>query len=78
MANFRERTSTFRPKRVGLVGFDDVTALHLVAPADALTAAALDDGYGHAIACYEVWNIGVASDRFRTETGLSLQANGQH
>lgn len=63
-----------RPKRIGLIGFDDVTALHLIAPSDAFSAAALDDGYGGQIPCYEVCTIGVTSDRVRTENGLALEA----
>jgi len=66
--------SIFRPIRVGLVGFDEVTALHLVGPADAFVAAALDDGYGNRIPCYEVQTLGVFSDRFRAEDGLMLEA----
>ena len=63
-----------RPKRIGLIGYDDVTALHLIASSDTFAAAALDDGYGNRIACYEVCTIGVVSDRFRTESGLVLEA----
>jgi transcriptional regulator GlxA family with amidase domain len=72
--NPSERTSTFRPIRIGLVGFDEVTALHLVGPADAFVAAALDDGYGNRIPCYEVHMIGVFSNRFRAEGGLVFEA----
>jgi transcriptional regulator GlxA family with amidase domain len=69
-----DRASIFRPIRVGLVGFDDVTALHLVGPADTFVAAALDDGYGNRIPCYTVHTIGVFSDRFRAEDGLMFEA----
>jgi len=69
-----DRASIFRPKRIGLVGFDEVTALHLVGAADAFVAAALDDGYGNCIPCYEVHTIGVLSDRFRAEDGLMFEA----
>jgi len=69
-----DRASIFRPIRVGLVGFDEVTALHLVGPADAFVGAALDDGYGNRIPCYEVHTIGVFSDRFRAEDGLMFEA----
>jgi transcriptional regulator GlxA family with amidase domain len=62
------------PKRIALVGFDGVTALHLVAPAEAFCAAALDDGYGGRIPCYEVCTLGVGSERFRTESGLQFTA----
>ncbi len=66
--------SAFRPKRIGLVGFDEVTALHLVGPADSFIAAALDDGYGNRIPCYEVHTLGVFSRRFRAEDGLTFEA----
>jgi transcriptional regulator GlxA family with amidase domain len=72
--NPRDPASALRPKRIGLIGFDNVTALHLIAPSDAFTAAALDDGYGNRIPCYEICTVGVFSDRFRTEGGLSLTA----
>ena len=74
MANGRDPLIAFRPKSVGIVGFEQVTALHLIAPTDAFAAAALDDGYGNRIPCYEIHTIGVTSDRFCTETGLLFQA----
>ena len=74
MTTLRDPGSTFRPKRIGLIGFDQVTALHLVGPADTFIAAALDDGYGGRIPCYEVQTIGVFSDRFRAEDGLMFEA----
>jgi transcriptional regulator GlxA family with amidase domain len=69
-----DRASIFQPIRVGLVGFDEVTALHLVGQADTFVAAVLDDGYGGRIPCYEVHTIGVFSDRFRAEGGLMFEA----
>ena len=74
MKSLSGRASIFRPIRIGLVGFDEVTALHLVGPADAFVAAALDDGYGNRIPCYEVHTIGVFSHRFRAEGGLMFEA----
>lgn len=62
------------PKRVGIIGFDRVTALHLVGPADVFSAAALDDGYGGRIPCYEVCTIGT-TERFRGESGLTFTAD---
>ncbi len=59
------------PKRVGIIGFDQVTALHLVGPADAFSTAALDDGYGGRIPCYDVCTIGTTS-QFRSEFGLTI------
>jgi len=74
MINGRDPVLAFRPKSVGLIGFEQVTASHFVAPADAFATAALDDGYGNRIPCYEVHTIGAVSDRFRTETGFLFQA----
>ncbi len=62
------------PKRIGLIGFDRVTALHLVGPAEAFCAATLDDGYGGRIPCYEVCTIGVPSEHFCAESGVEFQA----
>lgn len=61
------------PKRIGLVGFDNVTASHLAGPADAFAAAALDDGYGNSILCYEVWTVGLTAASFKTESGSILK-----
>ncbi len=61
------------PKRIGLIGFEQVTALHLVGPADAFSAATLDNGYGDRMACYEVWTLGLR-ERFQAESGLSFTA----
>jgi hypothetical protein len=59
-------------KRIGLAGFDRMTGLHLVGPAEAFSAAALDNGYGGRIPCYEVSIIGVNSDRFQAESGVTF------
>ncbi len=74
MTKLRDAASVFRPQRVGIVGFDQVTALHLVGLADSFAAAALDNGYGNRIPCYEVHIMGAFSDRFRTEAGLLFEA----
>jgi transcriptional regulator GlxA family with amidase domain len=70
MNNYPGPASIFRPIRVGVVGFDEVTALHLIGPAQAFAAATLDDGYGGRVPCYQVQTIGVFSDRFGAEDGL--------
>lgn len=62
--------SAFTPIRVGVVGFDEVTAFHFIGSAQAFAAAKLDDGYGGLVPCYEVRTIGVCSDRFEAEGGL--------
>ena len=62
-----------RPKSVGLIGFDQVTASHLTGPADALAAAALDDGFGGRISCYKIWMIGLTIKPFISEAGIVFQ-----
>lgn len=58
------------PRRIGLIGFAGVNGLHLMGAAELFTAAALDDGYGGRISCYEVLILGLKSAPFRTESGL--------
>jgi transcriptional regulator GlxA family with amidase domain len=58
------------PKRIGFLGFEGVTASHVVGPADTFAAAALDDGYGNRIPCYQICNIGLTRESFRTESGF--------
>jgi transcriptional regulator GlxA family with amidase domain len=58
------------PKRIGFLGFDGVTASHLVAPADTFAAAALDGGYGNRISCYQICTIGLTPGPFRAESGV--------
>jgi transcriptional regulator GlxA family with amidase domain len=62
------------PKRIGLLGFDGVTASHLTGAADAFAAAALSDGFGSCIPCYEVWTIGLTAERFQAESGMIFHA----
>ena len=57
-------------KRIGVLGFDGVTAAYLVAPGDIFAAATLDSGYGNRIPCYQTYTIGLTSDMFRAESGM--------
>jgi putative intracellular protease/amidase len=63
------------PRRIGFLGFDGVTACHLVGPADTLAAAALDDGFGNRIPCYQICTIGLSSEKFRAESGVIFKAH---
>src|SRR5919204_295246 len=58
------------PKRIGFLGFEGAAALNLVGPADAFSTAALDDGYGNRISCYEICTIGLSSEPFQAESGM--------
>ncbi len=60
------------PKRIGILGFDGVTAIHIAGAADAFGAAALDDGFGGRLAGYDVQTVGISSEPFRTESGMLI------
>jgi transcriptional regulator GlxA family with amidase domain len=64
----------FRPKRIGLIGFDQVTAAHLIGSANAFATAGLNDGFGGRIPCYELHILGVVSRQFDTECGRRWRA----
>jgi transcriptional regulator GlxA family with amidase domain len=58
------------PKRIGFLGFERFTTMHLAGPADAFAAAALEDGFSGQIPCYEVCLIGLKDGPFRSESGM--------
>ena len=60
------------PKRIGFIGFDGITALHISGPADVFAATTLDNGYGGYVRCYEVVIIGLTSAPFQSESGLRV------
>jgi transcriptional regulator GlxA family with amidase domain len=60
------------PKRIGFLGFDGITASHLVGPADTFAAATLDGGYGNHISCYQISVIGLTPAPFCAESGVIL------
>ena len=62
-----------RPKSIGLIGFDQVTASHLTGPADTLAVAALEDGFGGGVSCYRTWTIGLTSTAFTCDAGMVFQ-----
>jgi len=61
------------PKRIGFLGFDGVTSLHFVGPADTFASAALDGGYGSRIPCYQICTIGLTPEPFRAESGIIFE-----
>ncbi len=60
------------PKRIGFLGFAGVAASELTRAADIFAAAALDGGYGNRISCYQISMIGVTSECFRAESGITF------
>jgi transcriptional regulator GlxA family with amidase domain len=59
-------------KRIGFLGFEGVTASHLVTPAEIFSIASLDGGYGNPIRCYQTYMVGLTSESFRTDSGMTL------
>jgi transcriptional regulator GlxA family with amidase domain len=59
-------------KRVGIIGFDGVTALDIVGPLEAFAAATCATGKNTG-PCYEVITIGLTEADFLTESGLALR-----
>lgn len=57
-------------RRIGIIGFDRVTALDLVGPSDAFAAAFADDAnHGHQ-PCYEIVILGLLRRSFVAESGI--------
>jgi transcriptional regulator GlxA family with amidase domain len=59
-------------KRIGVVGFDRVTALDLVGPLEAFAAAATTEGNGNRQCCYEVVVLGLTGRSFVAESGIAF------
>jgi transcriptional regulator GlxA family with amidase domain len=59
-------------KRIGFLGFENVTASDLVTPADIFAIAKLDSGYGNPIQCYQTYFIGLTSECFRATSGMTF------
>jgi transcriptional regulator GlxA family with amidase domain len=60
------------PKLIGFLGFEGVVASELTRAADIFAAATLDGGYGNRISCYHVCTIGLTSECFRAESGITF------
>jgi transcriptional regulator GlxA family with amidase domain len=60
-------------RRVGILGFDDVTALDIIGPSDAFSSAMVD-AHGRTHPPYKVLLIAVGRRRFVTESGLAFHA----
>ncbi len=58
------------PRRIGFLGFDGVTALDLVGPADVFATAVSADPAAGAKALYEVMVIGVTGRPFTSDSGI--------
>lgn len=58
------------PRRVAFVGFDGITALDLVGPAEAFASAFIDGTGTGQRRCYEILVIGLSTKPFVTESGI--------
>ena len=62
---------TMNPRRIGFLGFDGITALDLVGPTEAFSAAVINEGNGSPTRrCYEVLTIGLTNKAFVAESGV--------
>src|SRR5579871_1121407 len=65
--------SPMTPIRIGIVGYNQVTALDLVGPADVFTSLPRDSEAGEP-APYEVMTIGASGRTFTSDAGLVFKA----
>lgn len=63
-----------KPKCVGFLGFDGITALDLVGPMEAFTIAETEAANGVQRRCYEVLTIGMSRKPFAAGSGLVFKA----
>jgi len=61
------------PRRVGIIGFDQVDALDLVGPAEAFASAQISDPRVDPGPAYEVVILGLTNSRFVSESGIVFQ-----
>jgi transcriptional regulator GlxA family with amidase domain len=64
---------TVKPRRIGIVGFDQVDALDLVGPAEAFASAVTQEARGNPSTAYEVVIVGLTNSRFVAESGIVFQ-----
>jgi transcriptional regulator GlxA family with amidase domain len=62
-----------KPRRIGIVGFDQVDALDLVGPAEAFASAQANDARGNPGSAYEVVVLGLTNSQFVAESGIVFQ-----
>jgi transcriptional regulator GlxA family with amidase domain len=57
-------------KRIGIIGFDRITALDLIGPSEAFAAAVMDEPHRTLQSCYEVVVLGLTGHTFVAESGI--------
>ncbi len=74
MTYFAKLAHERTPKRIGLLGYDDVAALDLTGPLEALTSAR-HPGEEAAPPCYTLVIVGLSNKNFTSESGLHFKAD---
>ncbi|HEY3661587.1 MAG TPA: helix-turn-helix domain-containing protein [Chthoniobacterales bacterium] len=74
MTYFAKLAQERTPKLIGLLGYDDVAALDLTGPLEALTSAQ-HPGEASAPLCYRPIIVGLANKSFTSESGLHFKAD---
>ena len=64
------REAKMTPRRIAFLGFDGITALDLVGPAEAFASAYLEEADAEPRRCYEVQVIGLSRSPFAGESGV--------
>jgi transcriptional regulator GlxA family with amidase domain len=62
------------PKRVVIVGYDNITSLDLAGPLEAFSSAYLEDSRGNRQPCYKVTIAALGAKTFSSESGLRMTA----
>jgi len=68
--------AAMKPRRIGFLGYDGVTALDLVGPSEAFAAALVEDGGGLERA-YEIVILSVSGRPFVAESGVRFRPHGR-
>lgn len=63
------------PKRVAIVGFDDLMSLDLTGPLEAFASARIENPSGRREPCYKVTVAALGAKSFRSESGLRMTAS---
>ena len=62
------------PKRIVIVGYDDITSLDLTGPLEAFSSAFLENSNGNPQPCYEVTIAALGAKTFTSQSGLRMTA----
>jgi transcriptional regulator GlxA family with amidase domain len=64
-----------RPRRIGILGYEGVTAINLVGPVECFTSAARVDDKARELPAYEVVLVAAGERHFATDSGLKFTAD---